>query len=86
VQNACFGCALFPTKPKTQVIEHEVIFNEVGYIRQQRNSGGGLDLSEISSLQWRLVMIWDMLEEAKKRELEAQNKALFEALITTKGR
>ncbi len=79
----CFGCHLFPTKINFSAIREigsEAVLAEVEQVRRERDSGGGVNLAEMSFLTWRLLLIWDAEVEARERGLRLYAKALFEAL------
>jgi len=84
-ENVCAGCHLLATKIQNieSVIgedEAEIYIAEVEQVRRTRDSGAGLDLTTISFLTWRLLLIYDDAVEAYERDLRLYAKALFEAL------
>lgn len=62
--------------------ESEIILARVEQIRRERDSGAGINLKEISMLEWKLILTWDALIEHHERNLRLYAKALFEALAT----
>jgi hypothetical protein len=66
--NACTGCELLPTKITAEPgVANEWLWATVERVRRERDSGGGIDLSQISATTWQLVQCWDQIELKRER-------------------
>lgn len=75
------------TKPTADFLpmpagESDAILETVEQNRRIRDSGAGMDLTTISFLTWKLLLIYDESVEAHERSLRLYSKLLFEALAS----
>jgi hypothetical protein len=81
---ACLGCVdcegRAPLAPAAQTRLDEEIVNVVERRRCERDSGAGLDLSQMTPLSFELLMHFDQQHEAQRRAHEARMHKLIESL------
>lgn len=56
----------------------DAVVNRIQRLIDERNSGKPLNLNELTSEEWELVILWDKIEAAYRRAHEARVTAIFE--------
>ncbi|MEO6392514.1 MAG: hypothetical protein ABIP75_11725 [Pyrinomonadaceae bacterium] len=65
------------TASEVGATEVEWMLAAVARVRRERDSGGGIDLTEISALVWELVQCWDQITAHCERKLDLETRELL---------
>ncbi len=82
--DACRTCSICDGHPPKTDSETREIENTVSHIERlasERDSGMQIDLTQMSALEWEMLIVWDNFIEAEKRAQQVRVSLLFEALL-----